>query len=155
MRRSSVPLENQPELAVRLCQLLGLELKARFEDSGDAELFPNRIVLEGPDAQWLMANRGQGLDALQYLLHEAHGEREEHLLAYLDVQKARLFRMKELVAMTGFAMDRARATGRHTLNSLNPRERRWVHLLVAREQDLVSESEGTGNLKALRIQRKP
>lgn len=153
MRRSVLPLEDQPDLVVRLCGTLGLDVKARFEDSGDAELFPNRIRLDGQDAQWLMANRGMGLDALQFLLHEAHGEREESQLAYLDVQQVRLFRMKELQAMAAFAIEKARALGSYTLSGLNPRERRWVHLLVARQTDLRTESEGTGNIKALKILR--
>ncbi len=154
MRRSAVSLEDQPELVVRLCRDLGLEVKARFEDSGDAELFPNRIRLDGADAQTLMANRGMGLDALQFLLHEAQGERDENQVAYLDVQQVRLFRMKELQAMADFAVAKARALGSYTLSGLNPRERRWIHIIVAREADLLTESEGTGSIKALKIFRK-
>lgn len=152
--RKAVSLEALPELAAAWCGKLGFNVSARYQASGDEELFPNRLVLEGPDAQWLMANKGQALDALQFMLHEAQGEREEARLAYLDVQGFRLFRMKEVKAMAAMAVDRARQTGSYTFASLTPRERRWVHLSVAREEGLTTESEGTGTMKALRVMRK-
>lgn len=151
--RVTTPLEALPELAVRACAHLGLKVKARFEPSGDDELFPNRLLLEGPDASALLAHRGQALDALQFLLHEAQGERDEDRLVYLDVQGYRLFRMKELQAMAALAAEKARALGSFTLGSLNPRERRWVHLTIAKQPGLTTESEGTGAIKALTVKR--
>lgn len=151
--RAPTPLEALPELAVRCCAHLGLKVKARFEPSGDDELFPNRLLLEGPDAAALLAHRGQALDALQFLLHEAQGERDENRLVYLDVQGYRLFRMKELQAMAALAAEKARTLGSFTLGSLNPRERRWVHLTIAKEPGLTTESEGTGAIKALTVKR--
>ncbi|WP_005035879.1 R3H domain-containing nucleic acid-binding protein [Holophaga foetida] len=153
MRKNSASLDALPELATRWCSDLGLSVEARFEPSGDDELFPNRLVLDGPDAQWLAANKGAGLDALQFLLHEAQGQREESKLAYLDAQGARLFRMKEVKAMAGFAIQQARSLGSYRFSSLTPRERRWVHMVVAREEGLSTESEGTGNIKALKVFR--
>ena len=111
------------------------------------------LLLEGPDAAALLAHRGQALDALQFLLHEAQGERDEDRLVYLDVQGYRLFRMKELQAMAALAAEKARTLGSFTLGSLNPRERRWVHLTIAKEPGLTTESEGTGAIKALTVKR--
>lgn len=153
MRKKSASLDTLPEMATRWCADLGLKVEARFEASGDDELFPNRLVLDGPDAQWLAANKGQGLDALQFLLHEAQGEREDSKLAYLDVQGARLFRMKEIKAMAAFAIQQARSMGSYRFSSLTPRERRWIHMVVAREQGFNTESEGTGTMKALKVFR--
>lgn len=154
MRKAAITLDELPELATRWCEGLGLKVSAHFEPSGDDELFPNRMVLDGPDTQWLMASKAQALDALQFLLHEAQGERDEARLVYLDVQGFRLFRMKELKAMTAMAAQKARSLGSFSFSSLSPRERRWVHLLIAREADLVSESEGTGTFKTLKVSRK-
>ena len=102
---------------------------------------------------WLAANKGQALDALQFLLHEAQGEREESRLAYLDVESFRLFRMKEVIAMAGFAAEKARALGSYTFTSLSPRERRWVHMVLSRQPGFATESEGTGTFKALKVTR--
>lgn len=152
--RKGIALEAIPEIAARWCEGLGLKVEAKYQASGDDELFPNRLVLEGADAQWLLANKGQALDALQFLIHEAQGERDEAKLVYLDVQSFRLFRMQELKAMAELAGQKARQFGSHVFASLSPRERRWVHLLIAREADLASESEGTGTFKSLKVFRK-
>lgn len=152
--RKRTPLEDLPALVSRWTRALGLEVTARFQDSGDAELFPNRMVLEGKDAALFAAGRGVAVDALQFLLHEAQGDREEARLAYLDVHGQRLCRMREIVSMAEFAAAKAREAGTYTFKSLTPRERRWVHLVVSRAADLRSESEGTGTLKSLSILRK-
>ncbi len=149
--RKAISLEALPEVATAWCEQLGFNVKARYQPSGDEELFPNRMVLEGADAQCLLANKGQALDALQFVLHEVQGEREEARLAYLDVQGFRLFRMTEVKAMASMAAEKTRQTGSYTFASLSPRERRWVHLSVAREEGLSTESEGIGTLKALKV----
>lgn len=154
MRKNGTPLESVPELIARWGGHLGLTLEARFAPSGDEEAFPNRVALSGPDAAFLAANRGQALDAMQFLVHEAQGEREDQKLAYLDVKGARLFRMQEVMAMGQFAAAKARELGSHTLGALSARERRWVHLVVSRETGLGTESEGTGTFKPVRVFRK-
>ena len=154
MRKAATNLEALPELAARWCQDLGLNVTAKFEASGDEELFPNRLVLLGSDAQWLLPNKGQALDALQFLLHEAQGEREDGKLVYLDVQAFRLFRMTELKAMAAMAAKKTREMGSFSFTSLSPRERRWVHLVLGREPDLATQSEGEGHFKTLKVTRK-
>jgi len=153
MARRSLPLDQIPELAQAWCTRLGLQVQARFEGSGDEELFPNRLVVEGADTSWLAANKGQALDALQFLLHEAQGERDEDKAVYLDAGGARLFRMKEIKAMVGFAAQAAQERGSYTFGPMSPRERRWIHLLITRESGLTSESEGVGHFKAVKVSR--
>jgi len=153
MRKPGFSLEQAPELVTRWCSKLGLNVTVVFQPSGDEALFPNRLVLQGPDASWLAANKGQALDALQFLLHEAQGERDEGRLAYLDVESFRLFRMKEIIAMAGFAAEKAKAFGSYTFTSLSPRERRWVHMVLSRTPGFATESEGTGTYKALKVTR--
>ncbi len=154
MRKSGASLEAIPEFIARWGAHLGLAVEAHFAPSGDEEAFPNRVSVSGPDASWLGANRGVGLDALQFLLHEAQGEREDGKLAYLDVKGTRLFRMQEVMAMGRFAAERARELGSHTLGALSARERRWVHLVVSREEGLGTASEGTGTFKPVKVFKK-
>ena len=151
--RHATPLQEIPSLVERWCALLGLGLQAKFEASGDELLFPNRVAITGPDAPCLLTGRAQALDALQFLLHEAQGERDDSKLAYLDVQGARLFRMRELVAMAGLAAQKARETGSYVFASLTPKERRWVHLTIGQEPDLETTSEGFGAAKSLKVVR--
>ncbi len=152
--RTHATLDALPGLVQRWSESLGLKVQGRYEDSGDADMFPNRMVVEGADAALFAAGRGLALDALQYLLHEAQGEREDARLVYLDVNGQRLFRMKELSAMADFAAQKAREVGSYTFKSLTPRERRWIHLAIARTGDLLSESEGIGAMKSLNVLRK-
>jgi spoIIIJ-associated protein len=153
MRKSSLAIDTVPEKVAHWAGLLGLRVEAAFEPSGDEILFPNRVLVKGEDATYLAANKGAAIDAMQFLVHEAQGEREDTRLAYLDPQGTRLFRMKELKAMAAFAADKARETGSFTLSGLTPRERRWVHLTISQVPGLSSESEGIGHIRTLKVFR--
>ena len=152
--RHTKSIEEIPELAMKWCGYLGFNIEAKFEKSGDEALFPNRLSLTGPDTSYLLTGKSQPLDALQYLLHEAQGERDDTKLVYLDAQGARLFRMRELVAMASIAAQKARETGSYVFTSLTPKERRWVHLTISNENDLETASEGIGAIKSLKVLRK-
>jgi len=152
--RHTTSIEKIPELAIKWCAYLGFNVEAKFEKSGDELLFPNRVSLTGPDASYLLSSKSQPLDALQYLLHEAQGERDDARLVYLDAQGARLFRMRELVAMANIAAQKARETGSYVFASLTPKERRWMHLTISNEDDLETISEGVGAIKSLKVIRK-
>lgn len=151
MRKTTLALDAVPERVVQWAAWLGLKVEAAFEPSGDEALFPNRVLIKGEDATWLAANKGAAVDAMQFLLHEAQGEREDSKLAYLDPQGTRLFRMKELKAMAAFAADKAKELGSFTLSGLTPRERRWVHLTISKVPGLSTESEGIGHIKTLKV----
>ena len=151
MRKSALALEAVPEQVTRWAGQLGLKVDAAFEPSGDETLFPNRVLVKGDDATWLAANKGAAIDALQFVLHEAQGEREDTKLAYLDPNGTRLFRMKELKAMAAFAAEKANELGSYALSGLTPRERRWVHLTISKEPGLSTESEGIGHIKTLKV----
>ncbi len=153
MRNSSLALGAVPEKVAHWTALLGLKVEAAFEPSGDEDLFPNRVLVKGDDASWLAANKGAALDALQFLIHEAQGQREDAKLAYLDPQGTRLFRMKELKTMAAFAAEKAKELGQFALSGLTPRERRWIHLTISKEPGLSTESEGLGHIKTLKVFR--
>jgi len=152
--RHITPLQEIPALVIKWCAHLGLNVEARFEDSGNEILFPNRLTLSGADASCLLSGKPQALDSLQYLLHEAQGERDDAKLVYLDAQGTRLFRMHELVAMASMAAKKARETGSYVFASLTPKERRWVHLALSTEDDLETQSDGMGAIKSLKVFRK-
>jgi len=152
--RQITPLEEMPALIKKWCGYFGFEIEAKFEESGNELLFPNRISLIGQDAIYLLSNKSAPLDALQYLLQEVQGEKDTSKLVYLDVKGARLFRMRELVAMADIAAQKARETGSYVFASLTPKERRWIHLTIGKENDLETYSEGFGTHKRLKVSRK-
>jgi predicted RNA-binding protein Jag len=139
---------------MKWCAHLGFEIDAMFEPSGDERLFPNRMLITGNDSSWLLSGRPQAFDALQYLLHEAQGDRDDTKLVYLDVQGTRLFRMHEMVAMANLAAQKARETGSYVFASLTPKERRWVHMTISNQSDLDTSSQGLGAIKSLKVFRK-
>jgi predicted RNA-binding protein Jag len=147
-------MEATLELVKKWCGYLGFDIKVGFEGSGNELLFPNRMSLVGPDALHLLSDKSQPLEALQFLLHEAQGERESSKLVYLDVQGSRLFRMREMVAMAEIAAKKARETGSYAFVSLTSKERRWIHLTIGKESDLETHSEGFGAHKSLKVCRK-
>ena len=81
MRKTSLTLETVPEKVVQWAAQLGLNVEAAFEPSGDESLFPNRVLVKGEGASCLAANKGAAIDAMQFLIHEAQGEREDSRLA--------------------------------------------------------------------------
>lgn len=154
MAKRGAKLEELPGMVSAWGAKLGLSLEARFEASGDEALFPNRLLVEGPDADCLLADRGHALDALQHLLQEVQHERDEARQVWVDAKGMRLFRMKEVVAMAGLAAAKARSLGSFSFGPMSPRERRWLHLSIARlGQDLATESEGTGHFKPVKVKR--
>jgi len=152
--RHTTPLEEIPALVKKWCGYFGFDIEAKFEESGNELLFPNRMSLIGQDAIYLLSNKSAPLDALQYLLQEAQGEKDTSKLVYLDVKGARLFRMRELVAMANIAAQKARETGGYVFASLTPKERRWIHLTIGQEDDLETYSDGYGTHKRLKVSRK-
>ena len=154
MTRARVSLEEAPALLETWMGHLGLTLKALPAPSGDERAFPNRVELRGEDAALLGAQKGQALDALQYLLQERVGQHEEAHQPFLDAGTLRLARMRELRVMAQFGAERAREVGFYAFAPLSPRERRWVHLVISAMDDLATESEGTGYFKTLKILRK-
>jgi predicted RNA-binding protein Jag len=153
--KRGVKLEELPGLVSEWASKLGLHLEASFAPSGNEALFPNRLLITGPDVEHLLAERGQPLDALQHLLQEAQHERDEAKQVWVDANGIRLFRMKEVIAMARMAAEKAREIGSYTFGAMSPRERRWIHLTIASlGGDLSTESEGTGHFKPVKVIQK-
>src|SRR4026207_253805 len=86
----------------------GLELTVSLEADNDGA----SLDLDGRDAELLLAEGGEALEALQHLLNQAFGrklERGERLVC--DVRGFRATREAELRAMAQHAAGQVRATG--------------------------------------------
>jgi spoIIIJ-associated protein len=114
------------------------------------------LNLEGEDTPFLMAEGGEVLDALQHILFQSFARRlPEGERIVCDAEGYRATRNAELRAMARHAAQRVRATGTpFYFGFMSPEERRAIHLTLAEEPDLHTESTGVGNKRRLQVTMK-
>ena len=131
---------------------MGLDLEVATEETPDNI----RLNLSGDGADALLRRKGDTLDALQVIVNtafrrDARGDRH-YVVDALGFRKSK---DAELRQMAIFLMDKVRSTGRlEEIGPLNPYARRIVHLTVAEDETLTSESVGDAFLKSVVISRK-
>ena len=131
---------------------MGLHLEVAVEEMADN----TRLNLSGDGADVLLRRKGETLDALQVIVNtafrrDARGDRH-YVLDALGFRKGK---DSELRQMAKFLMDKAKASGApQEIGPLNPYARRLVHLTVAEDPDLSSESIGDAFLKSIVISKK-
>lgn len=113
--------------------------------------------LVGEDALLLRSEGGEFLEALEHLVNQSvarslsPGERIS-----CDVNGFRAIREAELRAMAHHAAERVRTTGApFTFGPMTANERRVIHLTLADEENLQTESVGEGNARRLKVSLKP
>ena len=111
-----------------------------------------RITVDGDGGQMLLKRKAAGLDALQHLVNAAF--RNEHSQGHIvvDCLDYRKSKDEELRQTALLLAERARTTGEtQELGPLNPYARRIVHLAVAEDPTVSSESIGDAFLKTVLI----
>lgn len=130
----------------------GFNLRATLEETTDGCL----LNIDGADSSLLLNEGGELLEALQHLANQAFGRmlpKGERIVC--DVQDFRSTREAELRAMARHAAERVRATGNSfTFGPMNSNERRVIHLTLAEEDDLHTESIGEGTARRLKVSLK-
>ncbi|MGH9160508.1 MAG: protein jag [Vicinamibacteraceae bacterium] len=132
---------------------MGLEAEAQIQDHADGLC----VEVSGAEASELLRRKGEGLDALQQVVNAAYRrDLEEGLRIVVDACGFRQGKDNELRQMARFLMERVKATGgSQEIGPLNSYSRRIVHLEVATDPELASESQGDGATKLVIITRKP
>jgi len=131
---------------------MGLELDVAVEETPDNI----RLNLSGAGADALLRRKAEALDALQVIVNtafrrDARGDR--HYV--VDAMGFRKDKDVELREMAKFLMDKVKASGSpQEIGPLNPYARRIVHLTVAEDTTLSSESVGDAFLKSIVISQK-
>jgi spoIIIJ-associated protein len=131
---------------------MGLNLEVSIEETPDNI----RLNLSGEGADALLRRRAETLDALQVIVNtafrrDARGDR--HYV--VDALGFRKDRDAELRQMAKHLMDKVKASGSpQEIGPLNPYARRIVHLTVAEDTSLSSESVGDAFLKSVVISKK-
>jgi spoIIIJ-associated protein len=130
----------------------GFDLRAILEETPDGCL----LNIDGADSSLLLNEGGELLEALQHLANQAFGRtlpKGERIVC--DVQDFRSTREAELRAMARHAAERVRATGiSFNFGPMNSNERRVIHLALAGEDDLYTESIGEGLARRLKVSLK-
>jgi spoIIIJ-associated protein len=126
-----------------------LDLKVHLD--ADEEVLHGE--LSGEDLRVLTASGGKGLDALQYLCNRVLNRRlSDHPPIHLDSDGFKERRARKLEEKAYAAADEAlRRRAPVSLGPLTPAARRDIHLALADDPDVETESDGNGFLKRVVI----
>ena len=128
---------------------MGLTLTATVEETGEG----TRINLEGEDGGVLIRRGGEGLQALQHVVATTYRKQlgDDNRIV-IDCNGFRRDKDAELRQMATYMAGKARSSGTpQEMGPLNPYERRIVHLAIAEETDVTSESIGDAFMKTVII----
>jgi spoIIIJ-associated protein len=131
---------------------MGAQLTATVEETADG----TRINLQGEDGGILIRRGGEGLQALQHLVATAFRRQlGDDTRIVVDCNGYRRDKDAELKQMATFLAEKARTMGApQELGPLNPYERRIVHMVIAEDPTVTSESIGDAFMKTVIIARK-
>ena len=119
---------------------------------------PDEMVFEliGDDVEGLLANRGEGLNGLEVLAGRIASRKVGRPVhPRLDAEGFRRHQKETLEDLARRSADEVRRTRRpQMLPPLAPAERRLVHLALAAEPDVETESEGSGFMKRVAVRLK-
>ena len=104
------------------------------------------LTLTGDKSGMLIGHRGEVMEALSYLCSLVANRGEgEYMKLGLDINHYRNKREENLTALAKRLAEKAARTGKsHTLEPMNPYERRIIHAAVSEVEGVKSESVGEG-----------
>jgi len=133
----------------RLLELISLP--SEISVSSDQENVTAQI--EGEHVDKIVEEKGKILDSLQYLLRKMIGKRfTEKAIISLDAGNFRAKRNEELKELGLQYAEEVKKSGKtKSIPSLNPSERRVVHIALQDDKDIRSRSVGEGLFKKVLI----
>ena len=136
------------ELTRQTMTAMGLTVDVAIDDTPDGI----RVEISGQDGEQLLRRRAEALDALQVIVNTAfRREVKDDRSFVVDSLGYRKGKDAELRQMARFMMEKAKSSGPQEIGPLNPYARRLVHLTVAEDPALSSESIGDAFLKTVII----
>ena len=127
----------------------GLDLKAGADKTDDGLM----VQVRGDDIALLLGHNAELLDALEYLGNRvlARASTEEARLVF-DSGGYRARREKELRMMAEKAAEKVRVSRiAFTFDPMTPNERRIIHLALAEDSSITTESQGNGENRKVTI----
>jgi spoIIIJ-associated protein len=128
---------------------MGVVLTVTIEESPEG----TRINLEGEDGGVLIRRGGEGLQALQHVVATAFRRQlGDETRVVVDCNGFRRDKDAEIKQMARFMAEKARSSGMpQEMGPLNPYERRIVHIAIAEDPTVSSESIGDAFMKTVII----
>lgn len=141
--------ERVREFVRQTVSAMGLPLDVEVIDTPDNV----RVELTGEAGEHLLRRKGEALDALQQIVNTAfRRELEDDRSFVVDCMNYRKGKDAELQQMARVLMEKAKSSGvAQEMGPLNPYARRLVHLAVAEDSQMASESIGDAFLKTVII----
>jgi spoIIIJ-associated protein len=137
------------EFVQNVVSAMGVELTASIEESPEG----TRIYLHGEDGGVLIRRGGEGLQALQHVVATAFRRQlgDDNRIV-VDCNGFRKDKDAEIKQMARFMAEKARSSGMpQEMGPLNPYERRIVHIAIAEDPTVSSESIGDAFMKTVII----
>ena len=128
---------------------MGVALTVSVEETAEG----TRINLEGEDGGVLVRRGGEGLQALQHIVATTFRKQlgDDNRIV-IDCNGFRKDKDAELRQMARFVAEKARSSGMpQEIGPLNPYERRIVHIAIAEDPTVSSESIGDAFMKTVII----
>ena len=140
--------ERVKEFVRQTVHAMGLPLEVAVIDTPDNV----RVEISGEGGENLLRRKGESLDALQQIVNtKFRRELDDDRSFVVDCMDYRKAKDAELRQMARFMMEKARVAGPQEMGPLNPYARRLVHLTVAEDPQMSSESIGDAFLKTVII----
>ncbi|MFT3927398.1 MAG: KH domain-containing protein [Myxococcales bacterium] len=129
---------------------MDLEASARVREEDDERVV---VDIEGPDAGRAIGKKGMTLEALQFLVNKiVNRDPDERRHIVLDSGDYRERHDNSLVSMAKREAKRAVSSGRAvTLEPMSARDRRVIHVSLAKFPGVSTRSEGEGAERRLQI----
>lgn len=152
--------ENDPratqalEFVAEVVKEMEMDCRVRLLRPKDDDENPEiNIEIAGPDAGRIIGKKGQVLMALQFITHRVvnrSGLDKRHVL--VDAEGYRSRRDSSLASMAKRLGKQAVELGKIiTFEPMNPRDRRVVHLALAKFEGVVTKSDGEGASRRVQI----
>jgi spoIIIJ-associated protein len=139
-----------------LVKFLDIDCKYDVEiEDGEEDMKIINISFEGEDLGYMIGNHGRHLDSLQYMVSlflRKKFEEDMHFIVMVDVSGYRKERNSKIESIALRKADDARLLGEPVdLKPMKPSDRRIVHMVLQKFDDITTESQGEGLDRYVRI----
>ena len=135
------------EVLAKLINLMDVEAMSSLTGIGDGDQSGPTFDVEGDDAGLLIGRRGETLQALQFITRViTNNKTGNRSIISVDVEGYNERRDQSLINLADRVAQRVVRTGRQIeLEPMTPRERRVIHMSLAENGNVYTESSGIGD----------